>query len=57
MAAECRQLKDLGFYSKKDKGKDDNKKDGEDQGDPGFQQPKGVVAIIFGEVPSSSNKW
>lgn len=56
MAAECRQLKDLGFYSKKDKGKDDNKKDGEDQGDPGFQQPKGVVAIIFGEVPSSSNK-
>lgn len=57
-AVECRQLKDLGFNSKDDKGKDkdNNKKDEEDQDDQGYQHPKGVVAVIFAGVPTSSSK-
>ena len=37
-AAECRQLQELGFYAKTNKGKDktDNNKDGDDNADPGF---------------------
>jgi hypothetical protein len=58
--AECRQLKDLGFHSKDDKGKgkDNSKKDGEDQGDGGnFQHyPKGVVNVIFAGVLASTSK-
>jgi len=47
--AECRQLQELGLYSKsnKGKGKDDNNKDGDDNADPGFQQPKGQIVVIF----------
>ena len=39
MAAECRQLQELGFYGKsnKGKGKADNNKNGDDNPDPGFQ--------------------
>ena len=39
MAAECRQLQELGFYGKsnKGKGKADNNKDGDDNTDLGFQ--------------------
>ena len=39
MAAECRQLQELGFYAKsnKGKGKADNNKDGDDNTDLGFQ--------------------
>ena len=38
-AAECRQLQELGFYAKtkKGNGKADNKKDGDDNPNPGFQ--------------------
>ena len=52
------QLQELGFYAKsnKGKGKADNNKDGDDNPDPGFQQPKGAIAVIFVGVPSSSNK-
>ena len=57
-AAECRQFQELGFYAKtnKGKGKDDNNKDGDDNPDPGFQQPNGAIAVISTGVPSSSNK-
>ena len=36
--AECRQLQELGFYAKSNKGKgnEDNNKDGDDNADPGF---------------------
>ena len=56
--AECRQLQELGFYAKsnKGKGKADNNKDGDDKPDPGFQQPKGAIVVIFAGVPSSSKK-
>jgi hypothetical protein len=56
--AECRQLQELGFYteSNKGKGKANNNKDGDDNPDPGFQQPKGSLTVIFTGVPSSSNK-
>ena len=39
MAAKCRQLQELGFYSKsnKGKGKADKNNDGDDNADPGFQ--------------------
>ena len=55
---QFRQLEELGFYHKDDKGKgkEDNKKDGEDQGDKGFQHPKGVVSVIFAGVPTAKNK-
>jgi hypothetical protein len=48
----------LGFYvkSNKGKGKADNNKDGDDNPDPGFQQPKGAIAVIFTGVPSLSHK-
>ena len=38
MVAECRQLPELGFYAKSNKGKgnEDNNKDGDDNADPGF---------------------
>ena len=38
MAAEYRQLQELGFYAKTNKCKDktDNNKDGDDNADPGF---------------------
>ena len=37
--AKCRQLQELGFYGKSNKGKvkADNNKDGDDNPDPGFQ--------------------
>jgi hypothetical protein len=37
--AECRQLQELGFYTKsnKGKGKADNNKDGDDNPNPSFQ--------------------
>ena len=56
--AECRQLQELGFYSKsnKGKGKADKNKDGDDNADPSFQQSKGKIAVIFAGLPSSSNK-
>jgi hypothetical protein len=45
MAVECRQLQELGWYGKnnkgKGKGKDNNDKDGDNNPDPGFQQSKG----------------
>ena len=55
---ECRQLQELGFYDKsnKGKGKADNNKDGDDNPDPGFQQSKGQIAVIFARLPTSSNK-
>ena len=58
MADQCRQLKELGFYHKddKDKGKEDSKKDGEDQADKGFQHPKGVISVIFVGVSTAKNK-
>jgi len=57
-AAECIQLQELGFYAKSNKGKvnPDNNKDGDDNPDLGFQQPKGAIVVIFAGVPSSSNK-
>jgi hypothetical protein len=59
-AAECRQLQELGWYGKdnkgKGKGKDNNDKDGDNNPDPGFQQSKGQIAVIFAGVPSSSHK-
>lgn len=58
-AAKCRQLKQLGFNSKDNKGKakENDKKDGEDQGIGGnFQHAKGVVHVIFGGVAASSSK-
>ena len=57
-AAECRQLQELGFYGKsnKGKGKVDNNKDGDDNTNPGFQQSKGQIAVIFVGLPTSSNK-
>ena len=56
--ARCRQLQELGFYTKsnKGKGKADNNKDGDDNADPGFQQSKGQIAVIFAGLPTSSNK-
>ena len=56
--AECRQLQELGFYGKsnKGKGKADNNKDGDDNMDPGFQQSKGQIAVIFVGLPTSSIK-
>ena len=56
--AECRQLQELGFYGKsyKGKGKANNNKDGDDNADPGFQQSKGQIIVIFVGLPSSSNK-
>ena len=58
MTAECRQLQELGFYAKsnKGKGKEDNNKDRDNNPDLGFQHPKGAIAVIFAGVPSSSNK-
>ena len=55
---ECRQLQELGFYDKsnKGKGKADNNKDGDDNPNPGFQQSKGQITVIFGGLPTSSNK-
>jgi hypothetical protein len=38
------------------KGKADNNKDGDDNADPGFQQFKGQISVIFAGLPSSSNK-
>ena len=57
-ATECRQLHELGFYGKsnKGKGKADNNKDGDDNADPGFQQSKGQIVVIFARLPTSSNK-
>ena len=57
-AVECRQLQELGFYGKsnKGKGKADNNKDGDDNADPGFQKSKGQIAVIFAGLPTSSNK-
>ena len=54
---ECRKLQELGFYAKVDKGKGkaDKNKDGDDNPDLGFQQPKGSIVVIFARVPSSSN--
>ena len=56
--AECRQLQKLGFYCKsnKGKGKADNNKDGDYNPDPGFQQSKGQITVIFVGLPTSSNK-
>ena len=56
--AKCRQLQELGFYNKsnKGKGKVDNNKDEDDNTNPGFQQSKGQIAIIFVRLPTSSNK-
>jgi hypothetical protein len=56
--AECRQLQELGFYvkSNKGKGKANNNKDGDDNPNLGFQQPKGAIAVIFIGVPSLSHK-
>ena len=47
--AECRQLQELGFYGKsnKGKGKADSNKDGDDNVDPSFQQSKGQITVIF----------
>ena len=58
MTAECRQLQELGFYDKsnKGKGKADNNKDGDDNPDPGFQWSKGQIVVIFARLPTSSNK-
>jgi hypothetical protein len=57
---ECRQLQELGWYAKnnkrKGKDKDDNSKDGDDNADPGFQQSKGQIVVIFVGVPSSSHR-
>jgi hypothetical protein len=56
-AAECRQLQELGFYAESNKGKGKaNNKDGDDNPNLGFHQPKGAIAVIFVGVPSSSNK-
>ena len=57
-AAECRQLQELGFYAKTNKGKakTDNNKDGDNNADPGFQQSKGQFVAIFAGLPTSSNK-
>ena len=57
-AVECRQLQELGFYAKTNKGKDktDNNKDEDDNADPSFQQSKGQIAVIFASLPTSSNK-
>ena len=57
-ATECRQLQELGFYGKsnKGKGKADNNKDGDDNADPSFQQSKGQIAVIFAGLLTSSNK-
>ena len=35
-AAECKQLKELGFYTKSNKGKGKAEKDGDDNVDPSF---------------------
>ena len=58
MAAECRQLQELGFYDKsnKGKGKADKNKDGDNNDDPSFQQSKGQIIVIFVELSTSSNK-
>ena len=55
---ECRQLQELGFYAKTNKGKDktNNNKNGDDNADPGFQQSKDQIAVIFVGLPTSSNK-
>jgi hypothetical protein len=56
-AGECRNFKNYTRKDDKAKGKeDDNKKDGEDQGDKGFQQSKGIVLVIFAGFPRSKNK-
>ena len=49
---------ELGFYAKsnKGKGKADNNKDGDNNANPGFQQSKGQIVVIFAGLPSSSNK-
>jgi hypothetical protein len=45
-AVECKQLQELGFYAKSNKGKGKA-----NNPDPGFQQPKGAIAVIFVGVP------
>ena len=56
--AECRQLQELGFYgrSNKGKGKADNNKDEDDNANPGFQKSKCQIAVYFAGLPTSSNK-
>ena len=58
MTVECRQLQELGFYAKsnKGKGKADNNKDGDNNANPGFQQSKGQIVVIFVGLSASSNK-
>lgn len=58
-AGDCRVFKYQGYARKNDqgKGKKDDPKDKEDQGDKGFQRPKGTVAIFFAGIPSSKSKW
>ena len=58
MTVECRQLQELGFYAKtnRGKGKTDNNKDGDDNADPSFQQSKGQIVVIFARLSTSSNK-
>ena len=55
MAPKCRQLQKLGFYAKsnKGKGKADSNKDRDNNPDPGFQQSKGQIIIIFVGLPTS----
>ena len=57
-AAKCRQLQELGFYGKsnKGKGKTDNNKDGDDNADPDIQQFEGQITVIFVGLPTLSNK-
>ena len=40
----------------KAKGKADNNKDGDNNANPGFQQSKGQIVVIFAGLPTSSNK-
>jgi hypothetical protein len=41
---------------KKKKEEDNKKKDEDNTENKGFQQPKGIVAVIFSRVPSSRGK-
>jgi hypothetical protein len=40
----------------KDKEEDNKKKDKDNTEDKGFQQPKGIVTVIFSRVPGSKSK-
>jgi hypothetical protein len=39
-----------------DKKEDNQKKDENNLGDKGFQQSKGIVAVMFARLPSSNSK-